>query len=266
MEKDDAKDKALFAVGLMAAFLTFSSYKEELSKIHLKIGQTAPTLSSLFLVFIIALSLSAYFYALSYLKYSYPRFQNLFVFKIFTFLANFLYSFGLSFPLLIFVLWIAPVMPIIPPKLVSAMAIFDIFGIAAVVIFSVTNAISKQKNLKKLEIENIDRNKAISLQRALSLFNGKFYNESVIESFRLLEIFLREILLKKLSIYTEGISPSRIIHTATKNKILDGDLAKKIDELRKMRNFAVHGNKSLSRREAEKALKIVKLVLEIGGQ
>lgn len=262
MQNDQAKDKAIFVVGLMAAFFAFSAYKEELSQIRLQIGQVTPTLSSLFLAFIIILSLSAYFYALDYLKYSYPRFQNSFVFKITTFLGNFLYSFGVLFPLLVFFFWIAPAIPLPPEKYIPAIVAFDIIGGIVVALLAVFDAISKQKQRKQKEIEGIDAKKVFSLQRALQLFENKFYGESVVESFKVLEIFLREMLLEKVDIHTEGISPSRIIETATKNNILDINSAEKVNELRKMRNLAAHSEKPLTRKDAEKALQIIRSILE----
>lgn len=262
MQNDQAKDKAIFVVGLMAAFFAFTSYKQELSQIRLQIGEETPTLSSLFLAFIIILSLSAYFYALDYLKYSHPRFQNFFIFKITTFIANFLYSFGVLFPLLVLFFWIAPAIPVPPAKYFPFILAFDVIGGIIFLGLSIFDAISKQKQRRQKEIEGIDAKKVFSLQRALQLFENKFYGESVVESFKVLEIFLREMLLKKVDIHTEGISPNRIIETATKNNILDKNSAEKVNELRKMRNLAAHSEKPLARKDAAKALQIIRSILE----
>jgi len=262
MENDQIKDKAIFVVGLMAAFLAFSSYKEELSQIHLQIGQRTPTLSSLFLFFIGILSLSVYFFAIHYLKFNYPRFQNSFVFKTAGFLANMFYSLGILFPLFILLLWIVPIIPTPPNKFMPAVLAFDIFGGIFAVSLAIFNAVSQQNERRKKEIENIDQNKAHALQHALQLFENKFYGEAIVESFKVLEIFLREILLQKLGIYTEGISPSRIIEVTIKHEILDKRAANQVNKLRKIRNLAVHSDKPVRRREAERVLKAVRSILE----
>lgn len=259
--KDQLKDKAVFVVGLMAAFLAFSSYKEELSSIYIQIGQSAPSLSSLFLTFVIFLALSVYFYALDYLRYSFPRFQNSLTFKLTNFLANAFYSLAIFFPLLVLIFWVASVIPQPSPQHQKWLLWFDILGGLFLGGAALFNTISQIRRSKKRLIEAIDKSRARALDRALKLFNGEFYGETIMESFKVLEALLGEELLEKSGLYTQGMGGGRMIELAVKHEIIDVGTANEVKILQEMRNKAAHSDKPFSREEAEKALSIIRSVL-----
>lgn len=263
MGKDLIKEKGIFVVGLMAAFLAFSAYKEELSSIRIQMGaHMAPTLSSLFLVFVIFLALSVYFYALDYLKYSYPRFQNSFIFKVTAFLGNFFYSLGIIFPLLVLVSWIASGIPPTPPKYQAWLIIFDTVGVILISIGAAANAIYQMMRGRNQAIENIDRTKLLSLGRALQLLDNGFYREVIVESFRVLEFFLRERLLREGGLYTQGMPVSVLIEFAKKRDVLDERITSQVMDLRALRNQAVHSDQSFNKEQATFAIDTIRSILE----
>lgn len=255
MEIDQTKDKAIFAVGLMASFLAFSAYKQELSNIYLSIFHHQISLSWLFLIFVTILACSVYFYALQYLRFIFPAIQNAFIFKLISLLATLFYTLGLLFPVLILFFWILSAIPAPTNEHLIIIVLGQIISATTVAVLSLINAVTQLTSRKNKQVEKLEQEKNKFLQEALSLLDGKFYNQVVIESFRVLEVYLREVLLEKFGLYTEGMNTSLVLKAAIKSGVLEKKYEAKVEKLRQRRNFFVHLNTPINRRTAQKNAK-----------
>ena len=103
MDNKNIKDKALFIIGLMAIFLSLTTFKDSLSLILVPAGTQTFTLWNLIVFLISTLMVSVYLFALSYIQPSFGKYQNnliiKWVFNIIIFIANFCYSVALILPI-----------------------------------------------------------------------------------------------------------------------------------------------------------------------
>lgn len=259
------KDKAIFVVALLGAFLAFSPFKDDLSNIYILIGNIKYTLLGIMITFIALLALSVYLYALDYIRYNFGKYQNAFVFRCIIPVANFFYSVAILFPLLILFLWIVSFGSSISfvKKYFFIIWIFDFIGSVAVGILSIKNSVFLRKEAKKEELESIEKAKAIALQRAIQLLCGDFYRESMMESFKALELALREILLQNDSLHEpQFINVIQLANMALENKLINKNTLSEIQKLQSLRDKIIHSWVEVTKDQANFALKVVRDILE----
>lgn len=266
MNNKQISDKAIFVVGLLAAFMAFSVFKDGLSKIFLNIGGNPVNLWGMMKVFLVLLTLSVYLYSLDLLRYSFGRFQNFILFRIPIIAANFFYFSAIIFPIFILLFWILsdPIVMGFMDSHKQGVISFDIIAITALVSGSVVFSFLQNRLQKNYEISRIDKLKSDYLQRALRLYNNKFYSETVSESFKALELFLRERLLEEKNFQTKYIPLSELIYLANKKELFNSESLKKITELQRKRNLFVHTKEKASEKDAFDALNVVRDMLEGG--
>lgn len=263
MNNKQINEKALFVVGLLATFLAFSSYKETLIFIKLDIGGHGVSLWSLMTSFVIFLALTVYFYALDYLRYSFGKYQNFFLFRGIIPIANFFYSVAILSPILVIFFWIAsdPYIFGFLSKYKHAAEIFDVIGIIAIAIGSIFNSRVLSREAKLKEAEAMDELKNGFLQRASQLYQNDFFAETIFESQKALELYLRERLLSDRDIYTRNIKLSDLFNLAQKNNLVDEKTLVKLKMLRQQRNAIAHSQINATKEEAFSALNLVRDVL-----
>jgi HEPN domain-containing protein len=264
MNDKDIKDKAIFIVGFLAVFLALSSFKDELKAIHLLIGEGSYSLFHIILFFVTLLTISTYLYALDYLKYSFSRYQNSFIFKWIIPTANFFYFIAILYPILVLLFWIIGSGPLynFTKQNTHTIRIFDLVGVLSLGMLGIYSAYLATKKAKIEEIEKVERLKTGYLQKALQLFENKFYGETVIETYKVLEQLLREKLLREKNLTTRYISIKQLIELALNKKILDKKSVHLIDELRIARNKGVHSSEPITRENAEFFINSVRTILE----
>ena len=128
-------NKSLFSVGLIAIFLSLYQFKEELGSIIIQ-GENKSSISllSVIIMFSICLIISVYFYALSYIKYSFgEKVQEFFIFKIIVFLGDLFYSTAMFYPILILIIYISHKFNFLNQYIF----IFDTIGIVSLFIFGI---------------------------------------------------------------------------------------------------------------------------------
>ncbi len=261
MNDKQIQDKAFFVVGLLAAFLAFSTFKDDLSKIGLIIGNRIYPLFGIMIFFIILLTISVYLYALDYLRFNFGKYQNFFLFRWIIPLANFFYSFAMLFPILVIFFWIIGSEPFygFAKQHEHAVIIFDGIAGSILAISSFFNAIRLTRRTVREATETIEKLKDSYLERALKLFDNKFYAETVIEAQKTLEEYLKEKLLEEKDLTTKYMGMRQLLDFADKNNIFsDKKYISLIKDLIGIRNKAVHSSDPITKEQAEFALEVVK--------
>lgn len=117
MKEDPIKERALFALGLLGVSLALIPFKESFRHIVFFYTQEGRPITVLGVwgIFTGLASISVYFYALAFLKYSYSdKIQSGKVFRSISWLGNFFYAAALFYPLLTLVGTIGNTLPIAP--------------------------------------------------------------------------------------------------------------------------------------------------------
>lgn len=264
MNNKDIKDKAVFVVGLLAAFLAFSAFKDELSKVYILILGRDYSLLTIMILFIVLLALSVYLYALDYLKYSLGKYQNFIIFKCLIPLANFFYFFALILPILMLLIWILGFVQITQILNEYRPIIITLDSILAVIagVLSVFYAVSVTKKIKEGAILKIENQKNFYLKRAIDLFKNNFYSETLIETQKTLEQYLRQRLLLEKDLTTRYLPMMKLIEYANNQSLLDDSKLNLIRDLQRLRNEVVHGMKSVDREQAQMAINTVRRIIK----
>ncbi|MBI3109800.1 HEPN domain-containing protein [Candidatus Daviesbacteria bacterium] len=261
MDNDFTREKYAFIVAFVAALFAFTSFKTELSLIIIDLGIFSPNLLQLMIVFLVLLSLSIYFFAFDSIRYR-TRIQNSPIFRIFIILADVFYVMGIVFPLFILLLWITNVglnyllksqFPLLNTLINIVVSLITAF---------ITLFISKLKisGLRDKYSREIEIQEESQLERAKELFDKKFYSESILEAYKVIELVIRKELEKK-GYRTIGLPTFTIIESAVKSEIIDKELLSEIEKLRLMRNKASHFYTSFNSKDAKSALDLVEKIL-----
>lgn len=245
-------------MALLGSFLTLSTFKEELSVIKIYFSDNTISLLSILLIFGSVLILSAYFYALDYVRYNFGKYQNLFLFRLIIPTADFFYSISILFPIFIFILWVIayllPYLCILNTKYWVELVILLMF------VLSIVNTRILSKNKREEEGFFIEKQKEDSLRRATDLLNKDFFGESLVESFRALEFTLREKLFEKQGFDSKYLNINNLLWLASKNQVVDQDLIPKIKEIQRMRNKFMHEYIQVTKEQAESAIETIRKI------
>jgi hypothetical protein len=259
------KDKSAFVVALLAAVLAFSSFKDELSNITISLGFYQTSFLLIIIIFFVILTLSTYLYALDYIRYG-TKIQNSIIFKWILPFANFLYLLALLFPLVIFLIWVANVViQSINLSTMSTDIILTLSSTISVLIGSIVSLVSSKtltKNIRYQLAEKLEEEGESRFQKAHQLYKNRFYAETILELFKVVESNIRKK-LEEIGIVTKNFSPTVLKIFAKKEKILSSQNLAHLDDLRVMRNNAAHHKRiSFTRENADSAFKIVEDILK----
>lgn len=259
MKESQSKDQSIFVVGLLAAFLAFSPFKEELGSITILNSPKGPvSLLTLLLIFIIILTLSVYLHALDYQKYNFGViFQNFFLFKWVSALANFFYSAAVLFPILVLIVLIAQNVIQNPTINDNATAFISIIGAFLNILFAVSKHTSDRNN----DVQHLKKKIDIYTENASKLFKDEYYTACIIESYRIFEILLRASLLKR-GILTQNTPIHSIERLAQEKNIIPSNELNNFRILKEMRNRAVHLDVSFSKEDAVLAMDIMQKLVK----
>ncbi|MFA6096854.1 MAG: HEPN domain-containing protein [Candidatus Paceibacterota bacterium] len=264
MSENQIKDKSIFVVGILATFLAFSTLKEELQRI---IVLSTPTRNVSFfdilVIFVSLLTISVYMYALDFVKYNYgPRIQNHLFFKAIIWLANFFYSFAIFFPIFIVIIIIfqIPIIDNLTKRYNGLIWLFDVIMGLIWLITSVWNTFFINRKRKEDSMKILEKNAENTLENATKMLRDKYYSSSIIESYKVLVLNLRKILLQK-DILTENTSDPDIKALALKFKIIPEELVANFNDITAMRNRAVHLDVTFTKEQVELVINTVNQIL-----
>ena len=137
MDKDIQKERTNFALGLFGASLAMLVLKDDLAQISIPMGtQKLPLLGGI-IFFILFLAAAIYLYALDFVRFSFGKYKDSWIFRWIIPTANFFYSAALFFPILVLLasIFAIPVINNFARRSNKIIWIFDvILGIAWLVV------------------------------------------------------------------------------------------------------------------------------------
>lgn len=163
MNNSDIKDKAVFILGFLAVFLTLSTFKNQLIEISIPVKDHTYTVWDMVVLLLIFMMISGYLYALSYIRYSFGRYQEWRIiqwsFKTVIFFANLFYSVALLLPLTAILISTinGSALYLFAQKHVRVVEMFDTISIVSMITGAVINAwvLSKKGNKVNGTINNL---------------------------------------------------------------------------------------------------------------
>jgi hypothetical protein len=258
---DRLKDKYEIILGFVTLVISFSAFKEELTKVTLPLGYANVTVADYFLYIVLGFGFCLYWFIMENVfretKIGTWRIWN-YVLRV----SYFLFALLLITPILL-------ALNIIIFKLVNLFGGLDdntkktitvILSIISTAISTLAGIMStrfyilrnKYKKLVQTQTEEI-----IELENAQRLFDQEFYSQSVLESFKVLESHLyNELTRRDIRVQKHKFNDILKISLA-KEIISDNDLPW-INDLRGMRNVAAHSDTAYTKVQAQQALDFVR--------
>ncbi|RYE38538.1 MAG: HEPN domain-containing protein [Sphingobacteriales bacterium] len=258
---DKLKDKYEIILGFVTLVISFSAFKDELSKITLPLGYATITASDYLLYIVVGFGFCLYWFIMEnvfretkigtwkvwnyILKVSYFLFAlllvtplllglNILIFKLINLLDGLNENSKKSLLLILNIISSA----------VSALA-----GVMATRYYVISN---KYKNRVKAQTEEI-----IELENAQRLYDQNFYSQSVLESFKVLESHLYNQLTSQ-EIRVQKHKFNDILKLSLNKGIISDNDLPWINDLRGMRNVAAHSDVAYTKDQAQQALQFVR--------
>lgn len=243
------KTKIGFAVAILASLFTFGPLLNENSTL-LSFWGWEIKLRALYWCFAGLLALAVYCYALTLIRTKK-------VYDFFQLIGNWIYGITLLFPLFIIVIYLISLLSRIAIAYIDFVTLIVIVEIILIVsssvavgIFTYKIAMIFTKEDRKQNGEQIRQKEMDFLTRANSLFSIGYYDLVVVELWNAIDLSIQRFFLQLAIPY----KPFQLIETIKKNKLLDNDLVEKLSLLKKNRNNAAHGIKSIDKETAEQAI------------
>jgi len=268
MKLDQSKDKSNFVVAFLAAVLALVVFEKNLKLMKVHLGFYEPTLFQIISLFSIFLGLSAYFYALDYIRYG-TKFQNNFLFRLIIPIADFLYVLSMIIPIGILIIWIGNIFlnkmsGLIKEVKNNIYVINSLFSVLIGILGSFFSLVYTKKRIIDLEKELSESFKIAResrLEKANKFYAEKFYSVSILEAFKVLELTLRSRLEEK-GFRTKNLKIIDLSNLALKMGLITKNDLSYIKELRAMRNKVAHLDISFSKENADFVFKSVKNILD----
>ena len=213
-----------------------------------------------YLLFCGLLSSSVYFYGVGLIS------EGKF-FEIMNKVGHMLYAIALVAPPLFILLYpvslvseyfvIATKLPIVA-KVIEYGASLVLSVISSLLLSIIVSAFSKRD--KKAKVERLEIEETQYLLRSKQLFNEGYYDLSVAESWKAVEIGL----LKMFEVIGHAPNPKtmqNLLDSAVKKNILSKSQMDELVSVRKARNSAVHAERKISKNEAQEAIELTEKVI-----
>lgn len=253
---DFNKLKIGFALALLGALFALNPLITSLGNHSYQLFSLNLKLIYAYWVFALLLGISVYFYAIALIGI-----ENSF-FDFMRTLGNFTYALALFvIPIFLFLYVVSvinvlfmdrqehPLVTMIIEITFSALiGAFATFGIRIFL-----RLFSKRDRSEK--VQSFSKQESDLLTRSRKLLNEEYYDISVSEAWKAIEVALRKAFYN-LGIQEKYISGSNLIQRAEKTKMISGLQAKDLEFIRKMRNDAVHTEVNISKDDAQKVIQI----------
>lgn len=259
MEK--IKDKYEVILGFVTLVISFSAFKEELTLIKVDLGYLSFQLSRYFIWIVFGFSICVYLYITEKIT----RDTKIGKWKIFDYvikIAYFLFAIILLTPVFI-------ILSIIIYKLSNLITdnyhslrenimiyLNIITSLSGIILASITSKIFLKEKRQNI-IEEIEEQKIKDLENATKLYVNEFYSHSLLESYKVLELFLYKKLVDK-NIRVSKHNMIDMMNIALKENIINNNDMIIINDIRKMRNLTAHSNFQHTKKDAEYALLYIK--------
>ncbi len=253
---DFNKVKIGFALALLGALFALNPIITSLGNFSYQLFSLNLKLIYAYWTFAILLGISVYFYAIALIGI-----ENSF-FDFTRKLGNLTYAFALFVPPIFFFLYAVSVITVLFTDLLKhpfAANIIEITFSALIGAFAsfgirtFFKLFSKRDRSEK--VQSFSKQESDLLTRSRKLLNEDYYDISVSEAWKAIEVALRKAFYN-LGIQEKYISGSNLIQRAEKTKMISGLQAEDLEFIRKMRNDAVHTEVNISKDDAQKVIKI----------
>jgi signal transduction histidine kinase len=266
MEKN-LKDKPFFVVALLASFLAFGVFKDELKLIYVNFGLFKLSILVLLIIFYLVLALSIYFFSINLLLRDEKWGNNLLTKLCYSF-GNLLYAVAIVLPPVFLLAWLISLLLNAFGSFISSKShgILDtstsLLLLLCIVIVAIKSAIEsfQEENRAIKKYEKLADEK---MERTLMLNRKGFYSEAIVFLCSSLEFNLRRRLVEK-GFSTGDRSYKDLIDLARKKKIISEQGSKILLELINNRNRVIRYGEDISKDKMDEMLLSVKgALLEI---
>lgn len=261
---DKLKNKYEIILGFVTLVISFSAFKDELSKIQFNLGYVNITAAQYFLYAVYGFSFCLYLYILENVF----RDTRIGIWKGWNFIvriAFICFVFILLTPVLLLlnigIFWLVNLFAHLSDETKKAVSnILNITSTITTFVTAITTSLKitlerKRKQQAVIELEEIQE-----LDSATKLYNDGYYSQSVLEAFKVLETHLYRELTKK-EIRVQRHKFSELLQYAIKEKIVNQADLPTINDLRGMRSIAAHTDAAYTKQNADFALNFVKELL-----
>lgn len=237
------KDKVAFVVALLGVVIALAPFKEQLLLIRLDFGFASVSILRLIYLSLGILLLSAYCFALDFIKDGFKFLDRYPVFKYIQLAGNISYFIAVLSPFLYFIIWaviqlyILSNLPNIDIKKYSSV-ISIVFSTIALLV-SVSAALRKNRVQMNEKEEVLDASAMNASNEAKKLVQSRMWSLSIVESFRSLELNLNKKIIE-LGVDSARMPSHRAADILLRNKIITEQDFRKIQYIRDLRNRAVH--------------------------
>lgn len=253
MEK--IREKYAFVIGVVTLLILLSNFTEILAEINIDLGFIAFNLKQYYLGIVGGISLCFYLYIIESI-FRESKIGNWTLFEYIVRFAYYLFGFILLSPLLILLSWLAyQLFDLIgEERMRDINKVLNFIIILLTLIYSVISTNRYLKIRKKLLQESMEEEEIRELDNASKLYRDGYYSQSILESFKVLEIHLFRLLSDR-GVRVRRHKIQELIDKAFQQEIINYNDKEQINKIRKMRNSAAHLNVEHNQEQAELALK-----------
>lgn len=261
------KDRYEFIIGFAAIVISLSAFKDELKGISLDYHWVSFNLSEYLFILIFSFILIIHLYAIPYIFNS-TRYANYKIFKYIEYFGYFLFLLLILSPTLLSILFVFQFIIVqflglneyVRSLVMSFISALTGIGVG----FIAKSMVIKYQLLKRTKEEDkVIETEIKGFEIAQKLFEDGYYNQSLLEIFKVLEIGIYKILLQKDLVFRKGYF-SDMLNVAMKYHVFSDMQIKEINNIKIKRNSIVHNTSSiLTQADVQDAFKITKDILAI---
>lgn len=253
------KNKIAFAVAFLATLFTITPILDEVGSWGYEIFSLTLQINNLYYFLSAMLTLTVYIYGLQFLSER--------QFKYLRVTGDVFYAIALVSPPLYASLYLLTLIIGLLAKLFQAPGAADFLSsIVGVMIGAIAGNLTKRiveafgRKDRQASVENIQKEETSILARAKQLFNDGYFDLTVVECFKVIELTLRKALVAR-DVQVGRVNPRALMEKARHQELIPPELFERIDQLRDLRNSIAHQNESITRMQAEQALATTDRVL-----
>lgn len=260
----NSRSKTDFILAFAAIALTFFPFRESVL-FRVDLGFAEVPIGVMVNLFLGALGLSVYFYAIDSLKYSRKNFEknklSIGFFKVTHFLAQFLYIYALVGPLVIAFLWLfVELATVAIPSITQNLE--TISTVLAGALGLLTGFFAKSQVNQQRELKNeLFQTKINESGRELNyLVQREMWSAAIMTAFINLEIALNQK-LSEIGIDSKKMQFYRQLEILKYNRTISEQDFKDISSVRQLRNRVAHTHEKISKQEALKAIDLAQTLV-----
>lgn len=261
----EIKDRWQFILGFAAIIISLSAFKDELKEIIIDFNFISFSLSTYLFVLIFSFISVIHLYAVPYI-FSSTKYSNYKIFKHIESLSYILFLIIILSPSILFISYLLQLLLIQITGLDEKTKSFltgILVSIISLITFLFSAKMVKRYRLTRKSIEQLEitEREVKSFEIADKLINDGYYNQSLFEAFKILEISLYKILRQRDLIFRRG-NFLEMIDMARKYNIFPDEQIEQINQIRIKRNEFAHNIESkVTKEEAENAQKLIKEII-----